>query len=124
MKHILLLALLCTSFTASAIIVKAGTGVELFCNGKQAGTIDPMCYMMSTTTSLPTLIIEGQEMDLNSDEASMRLVAEAHGDAGPVLSHRIASDLNISVEDVLTQTATLSSQGDISVAQIVSSLQK
>ena len=47
------------------------------------------CYVISTTTSLPTLIIDGVEVDLNSPESKERLEAELRGDIEPVLLNQL-----------------------------------
>lgn len=124
MKHLLLLTLLASSFAANAMLITNNYGRDSFCAQMDESGITATCYVISTTTSLPTMIVEGQEMDLNSDEASMRLMAEANSDVEPVIATKIASDLNVSVQDVLAKTLELSALGDVTVSAVKSELSK
>jgi len=95
MKKILLLSLLASAFSAQAAIVIKDNR-EFFCKNdypyRHLESPDPLqgaCFAISTTTSLPTLIVEGVEIDLNSPEAQERLEAEMRGDIEPVLLNQL-----------------------------------
>jgi len=87
MKKLLLLSLLVSAFSAQASIMVQNQNYG-FC-GSSPSDMRALCYTVSTTTSLPTLIVEDVEIDLNSPEAQERLEAEMRGDIEPVLLNQL-----------------------------------
>jgi len=75
------------------------------------------------TVSLPTLLIEGQEMDLNSQEANARLELEANGLAEKQLISLIAKGANTTAKVVVAEILQLQNAGqEVSVEAVLSSL--
>lgn len=126
MKNVLMLGLLIGSFSAQAFVIVAGETGRMSCsrefrsNGPAA---QGFACLVSTVTSLPTVVIEGQDLDVNSNEASFRLVAEANGNAEPQLIAHIAAEMNVSSEEVAAQVLRLQEMNaEISVLSVVQSL--
>jgi len=83
------------------------------------------CQYLLLTTSLPTMLIGGAQVDLNSAAATERLSAEAHQLADPVISTALAEKAGVSVEEIGAQVLLLESQGkDASAAAVIQSLSK
>ena len=128
MKKLLLAVTLLSSFTAFGMVMEDG---DLSCNDNptayhqstfaDAFTITSNCAI-STTISLPTLLIEGQEMDLQTEEASMRLVAEANGDLNPELLAVIANETNVEIDTVADVVLELDHFGQATVINVMSEL--
>ncbi len=114
MKQLFTLAALVLSVNAFAFIINEGNTARMSCNRefRAAGSgVQGLACLASTMTSLPTMIIEGQEMDLNTQESSLRLLAEAQGNLEPALLSLIAEDLKLSVEDVQERVLALNDAG-------------
>jgi len=86
MKKIFLSLLLISTFSAQAVIIH--DPIMYTCNDSEDDLVG-FCFVISTTTSLPTLIVEGVEIDLNTPEAKERLEAELRGDIEPVLLNQL-----------------------------------
>ena len=116
MKKIILVLTLGLSLNAHALIMTGETTIfdgydcSLHQGYGYSGN-NPACVAMVSTTSvptnLPTILVEGNEMDLNSNDANERLQAELDGVAQPVLLNTIATDANISVQEVRTKATSL-----------------
>jgi|GEM_PF-1046806 len=101
MKMLLTLAILTTSFSSFALIAQGGDTNKMMCSREfRASDIKPLACLVTTTTSLPTVLIDSVELDLNSAEASERLLAEAHNDASSELTDIIAHELNAHSETI------------------------
>ena len=90
MKKIIWLCLIVSTLSAQAAILSEGNPQNIFCGSY---TVDRefrgFCFTVSTTSSLPTLIVDGVEIDLNSPEAQERLEAEMRGDIEPILINQL-----------------------------------
>lgn len=126
MKKLLTFTLAVASLSSFAFIYRAGDMSKMSCSREfrdEGGAAQTLACLVTTTTSLPTMIVEGQEMDLNSDEASIRLVTEAHGDAEEQVSSRIAADAGVSVEAVMDTVKSMEAQGmEVSVKAVLTAL--
>ncbi len=77
------------------------------------------CMISIWSVSWPSITVEGQNMDLNSPEASDRLVAEVDGVVQPVLLSRIAKDNHLELEKVMAVAASLP---DLNMQNLVQAL--
>jgi hypothetical protein len=130
MKHVLLFLLTLTALKSQALMVNRGESNTLdncwegrTISGYKGywGSYDAICYMTMSSISLPTILVEGQSLDLNSDEASDRLSAEVEGTVQPVLLNQIAKANNLSLQVVREVAAGLS---DLTLKNLVLSLSK
>jgi len=87
MKKIICFCLLVSAISSQASVMVQNNKKD-FCRNNVFEAVG-LCYTISTTTSLPTLIVEGVEVDLNSPEAQERLEAEMRGDIEPVLLNEL-----------------------------------
>ncbi len=79
-----------------------------------------ICYSVFSTFSLPTMLVDGESMDLDSAETAERLLVEARGDADPVILSTIASQLNVPTEQVKATVNDMAGKGEeISAASVV-----
>ena len=123
MKNVLMLGLLIGSFSAQAFVIVGGEVGRMSCSREFRTGGQGFACLVSTITSLPTVVIEGQDLDVNSDEASFRLVAEANGNAEPQLIAHIAAEMNVSTEEVAAQVLRLQAMNaEIPVLSVVQSL--
>lgn len=90
------------------------------------GAVQAFACLASTITSLPTVIIEGQELDLDSYEADYRLVAEYNGNTDTTqLIDFIADNLATSQEQVVSYMAKLDANGEnITVEKVIKGLEQ
>jgi len=88
MKKLFLLCLVTMTVNSYAMIINPPVPACVFPSSGEI-TLEAACYIISTTTSLPTLIVEGVEIDLNSPEAQERLEAEMRGDIEPILLNQL-----------------------------------
>ncbi len=102
----LTLALLCLNAPSAHAFIMTGSTYSYGCAQHDAG-----CNALMTTTSLPTVIVGGTEMDMTSPEASDRLSAEAHGMADPVIVTHIARNTGSDVDTVIQTVIQIESQG-------------
>jgi len=70
------------------------------------------CTLM-TTTSLPTMIVDGQAYDLNTQESDARLVVEAYGHAELVLIGQLAQELQVSEARIVAEVKAQGSQATV-----------
>lgn len=77
---------------------------------------DSMLCTMLTMSSLPTMIIDGQAVDLNTQEADARLIVEAYGNADRVLIAKLASELQVPQEKIVS---VVISQGEAATVKSV-----
>lgn len=124
-KNLLSLTLLLNLSVANAAII-TGDDSDPFnaanCSILVSNAFECAVDTLLTTTSLPTIIIDSQELDLNSKEASLRLVAEANGDVEPVMAEKIAQDQGKSTEEILSKVRELSDAENFSTALVIESL--
>lgn len=89
------------------------------------GILDVPGIFPCATTSFPTLLIDGQEVDLGSQEANARLGLEAQGLVDKQIITVIAADTNLPVEVITAHILQMKSQGiEVSVESVLTSLAK
>ena len=121
----MLLVVLVMSQTAGAAVFNQGKFAKKGCGkgeipGRLGGVITPLCYTFAITTWSPTMIVDGQELSLESSEAAERLEVEARGDVDPVISSTIAVQLNISTDKVKSLILDLIEKGlPVSVPTVI-----
>lgn len=111
---------------ASAAIMMAASGSDVSCNYVHAKGCNAADYI-STTTSLPTVLIMDSEAEVNlsSPEVQARLLAEARGDAEVFLIPGLSRELNVSIE--ILKSAILftdASSEELTVENIQTNLQR
>lgn len=111
-------ALVLFASSAHAVIMHGQySSYDMGCN------MNVFCDTMATTFSFPTVLVEGESMDMSSPQASERLMAEANGDVEPVLSSVIADRVKSSVEVVKATALQMHAAGEaISAAAIAAKL--
>jgi len=97
MKKILILSILTMTLNANAMI---SDGVEKTL--KNLGDAGEFSFI-TTTFSLPTILIADSTIDLNSLEAQERLEAEIRGDIEPVLLEQIAIENHLTIDEIKDQ---------------------
>ena len=112
MKNLVCMTML-TLFTATSsfgYVVNEGWFVEDTCYELAGEDIDGglACEITSTTTSLPTVIIDAQNVAIDSEEALAKAIEEMDMPAEEALtSQTIAEHLEVSTEDVQVAVASL-----------------
>lgn len=109
-KSLILASVIMTSLQANALIVGGGE-----CARPSGFDASAMCWML-TMSSLPTMLIDGQAVDLNTEEADARLIVEAYGHADRVLIARLSTELKIAQEKIV---AVVISQGEAATVKSV-----
>lgn len=122
-KSLLVMLAMGLSLNANALILNEGdSGTLKICRvSAWSNDVDGACAIFSTVVSLPTIIVEGQDLDLNSTDADGRLMAELDGAAQPVLLDVIAKDSGKSMEEVRAKAMNLK---DLSVRSLVIEMHK
>ena len=112
MKKLIALCLLASTLSAQAYIIKPMSSTIEACAsinsdyGYSIALISILQCSVFTTTSLPTILIEGVEIDLNSPEAQERLEAELNGDLEPMILEQMAIQKGMTTEDLREQIMT------------------
>lgn len=112
-QMILVVALMLASLSADAAILNGSAWLRSNCHK------DAFCQTMSLVFSLPTVIVDGQDMDIDSQEASQRYVVEAAGDADPVLITHLSESTQFSVADITSAIQALNAQGAVVTASSI-----
>ena len=125
MKRLLILGALISSLSAHAYLREE----ELSCTDIDDGSSDfvdafgdLLFCSVSTTISLPTVVVEGQELNLNTVEADFRLLAEANEDVEAELSTMIAETFGVSLDEVFFVVKKLDEMNKLTVANVAQSL--
>lgn len=95
------------SLNAQALIVGGGE-----CSNPSGFDASGLCVVM-TTTMLPTMIVDGQAYDLNTQESDARLVVEAYGHAELVLIGQLAQELQVSEARIVAEVKAQGSQATV-----------
>lgn len=92
------MAVAMASQSAQAFIITGGTlergsvHDDCYTSGNTTGW-SGSCLVTSTAVSLPTLIVEGTEVDFSAEDTQAQLIAEASENAEPILVSAIAEKL-------------------------------
>jgi len=112
MKKLIALSLLASTLSAQADLTKPMSSTMEACRkistnyGYSIALSEILMCSVSTTTSLPTILIEGIEIDLNSPEAQERLEAELNGDLEPMILEQMAIQKGMTTEELREQIMT------------------
>ena len=120
MKKLLGTIVLLSSLNSFAILLDGRTDA---CDRKY-GMREAQCFLETTTTSLPTLIVDGQETSIDSEAAMSALITElaTDGSETPVLD-QIAATLEVEREAVVQSvTNILADEQELSIATIEANL--
>jgi|GEM_PF-3419611 len=86
--------------SASVFPVILGNPNDLLCVSKVDARNRDFCLLVSTTTSLPTLVIQGVELESDSAEIKERIQAELNEDVEPVLLLELAEQNEMSLQEL------------------------
>lgn len=120
MKKLIGTILLLSSLSGHAFLLDGRTSA---CSNEY-GMEEGACFLGVTTTSLPTMIVDGQETSLDSEAAMSALIAElaTDGSETPILD-QIAATLEVEREAVIQSvTNILADEQELSIESIEANL--
>jgi len=97
-KNFKILGLFTALVASSSVFPVIINSDSTICMGSESDK--SFCLVASTTTSLPTLIVDDVASDIDSQEIKERIYAELRGDLEPVILQKFADENNLTVNEL------------------------